>query len=814
MSQFAALRTILLRLVRCYRGAAFLLLCGWGLQVLISGSVAEDAPAAKTSPDTADADADDWSRYFGFEPVEITKLDWRSHSMVAGDFNHDGKVDLAIVNNAHSRIDLLMQRAGDKPATDPTKRTGKGRDANRIESHARFDLQKISLDRSISALAAGDLNGDGRTDLVMFGEPDRLVVRLQTESGDWSKKKTEIRLADVGTSTWTVSVGDVNNDHRDDIVVLGKRVTYLILQSDKGELQRPVELRNTGEKLGLGMIGDLDGDGRNDLFYSAVDQEKQVLCMRLQDGVGRLGPEMQMGVEDPRGVAIFDIDGKPGKEILSIDSRTNHVKVHQLERVPVTAEGLPGKPIQFGFGGTEGADQRDVAIADLNGDGLMDIVVTDPTEAQVIVFLQREGGGIDLGTPAPSYVGVDQVRAADIEPAPGAEVVVLSSKENTLGVCRNVDGRLKFPETLPMAGEVVAFELADLTGDGKSEIVALFKEKVDGKTKYTLSSVQFKPGEGWKSMGKDLPVTLTGDPARLVTVDANHDGRPDLIITIKGKQPQVVLGNKDGGFTQPPAVSGGVTLGELDASAISEGEITTTGDKTERALLVAQGSFVRNVRFDETNRWQVADQFHWSQTNSKIKGAVSLDLDGKPGNELVLIDTGAGKLRILRREGEQYRPWHEVDLGPFAFKGARVADLNGDKRPDLLLLGTGKFAIVYAGGADFRLKEIADYESKLKDITFADLAPGDLNGDGRPDIAVIDVESHLLEVVTWRAGKGLTPGINFKIFEEKGFHGESDHSRVQPREGLISDVTGDGRDDLILLIHDRLLVYPQDKGMP
>ena len=774
--------------------------------------VAADNPVP-VAPLPGDADTEDWSRYFGFQGVEITKVDWRSHSLVAGDFNHDGKTDLAIVNNAHSRIDLLMQKAVSEKSTEDKAKVARGRDVNRVESHSRFDLQRVSLDRAVTAMAIGDLDGDGRTDLVMFGEPDRLMIRYQTATGDWTKRKTEIRLPDVGTAAWTISVGDLNNDQRDDIVVLGKRVTYLILQSAKGELQRPIELRNTGEKLGLAMIGDLDGDGRNDLFYSAVDQERHVLCMRLQDNSGRLGPELQMGVEDPRGVLIFDVDGKPGKEIVSIDSRTNHVKVHQLERVATTAEGLPGKSIQYGFGGSEGADHRDVAIADLNGDGLMDVIVTDPTSAQVIVFQQREGGGIDLGTPAASYLGVDQIRAANLEGGKGAEVVVLSSKENTLGISRVVDGLLKFPETLPLTGDVLGFELIDLTGDGNPEIVALFKEKkADGKSQTSLSAVQFKAGEGWQKLGPDVEVKLAGDPARLVAVDANRDGRMDLMITLKTKPPVILLADKTGHLNLTTSGSGGVSLGELEASAIFNGEITRTGGNAEPALLVAQGAFVRNVRLDDTNRWQVADQFSWAEANSKVKGVAAIDLDGKPGNELVLIDSGAGKLRILRRDDEQYRPWHEIDLGAFAFKGARVADLNGDKRPDLLLLGAGKFAVVYAGGPDFRLKEISDYESKLKDVTFADLVAGDLNKDGRADLAVIDVESHLLEVITWRAGKGLSPGINFKIFEEKGCRDEGERRGLQPREAVITDVTGDGRDDLLLLIHDRLLVYPQDGG--
>ena len=52
----------------------------------------------------------DLSAKFGFSGVEIYKVAFRSGNMLAGDFNHDGKLDLIVVDNSHSRIDLFQQR--------------------------------------------------------------------------------------------------------------------------------------------------------------------------------------------------------------------------------------------------------------------------------------------------------------------------------------------------------------------------------------------------------------------------------------------------------------------------------------------------------------------------------------------------------------------------------------------------------------------------------------------------------------------------------------------------------------------------------
>lgn len=771
------------------------------LRQLLLGLVALSGTAAAQE----EASLVELSQYYGFLPVEIFKVEYRSHSLVPGDFNHDGKTDLALVDDSHSRIDLLIQRASTPAKLEELAKV------NDIRSHWRFEKKKIPVDREVPSLSAADLNGDGRTDLVYFGNPDRLVVRYQPASGEWTEKK-EFRVADVQAAAWTVATGDLNNDALADITVLGKKSTYVLYQKKDGTLTPPAEFRNTGADLGLGMVQDLNGDGRNDLFYLAKDQDERVLSGRLQDDRGQLGPEIQFGVKNPRGVALYDIDGQGGAEVLAIDNQTNRLRVLKLKN----PQPRPGEPatrlVQYGIG-TEGRDIGEAAIGDVDGDMLADVAITVPGAAQVMMFRQQRGSGLDLGTAYPSYLGAQQIRIADVDTLPGNEIVVLSTKENTIGIAKFAEGRLGFPETLATSGTIVAFELADLDADNHPEIVAVFQEKAGrGPAKYWIGAVKRTVAGEWEKFKfagdkTELEIKPEDTPQRLMAVDVNQDGRKDFLCILNGKAPLLLLTN-DAGVPEPVTVSGGVQLGDVEPGTIEFGQLQ------EPALLIAQGSFARQVRLDEDRRWQVKDQFNSTETNAKLKGVATLDLDGQPGNELVLVDSGLNKLRIFRREKDSYLPWREIDIGKFPFKSTAVADLNNDRHDDLVLIGQGRFGVLYSGQSDFELDELASYESSQKDAYLMDLAAGDLNGDGRTDIALMETENHTVQVVTRAHDGSLKLALSFKIFEEKSFNDRSRRGGVQPREGIITDVTGDGRADLVLLAHDRILLYPQDTGAP
>jgi hypothetical protein len=91
------------------------------------------------------------------------------------------------------------------------------------------------------------------------------------------------------------------------------------------------------------------------------------------------------------------------------------------------------------------------------------------------------------------------------------------------------------------------------------------------------------------------------------------------------------------------------------------------------------------------------------------------------------------------------------------------------------------------------------------------LVVGDLNGDGYTDVVVLDGGEQMADVLTFSQAERLLHALAFKVFETRMFSG-GDRQEFEPSMGEIADVTGDGLNDLILLAHDRLLIYPQAKG--
>jgi len=64
-------------------------------------------------------------------------------------------------------------------------------------------------------------------------------------------------------------------------------------------------------------------------------------------------------------------------------------------------------------------------------------------------------------------------------------------------------------------------------------------------------------------------------------------------------------------------------------------------------------------------------------------------------------------------------------------------------------------------------------------------------------------------LVIFDAGHKLVPANRWQVFEERTFRSRR-NDLPEPREAAVADVTGDGKNDLIVLVHDRILVYPQE----
>jgi hypothetical protein len=788
--------------------------------------------AASRKQPQASADVD-LGQYYGFKQVEVFKLEPRSSNLLTGDFNHDGLTDLVLFDNSHARIDLLLQRRHPGEASVE----GGSLSVNDVKGDGRFEHKTIALDKQLASMAVGDFNGDGRTDIACLGVPDRLIVYFQPVSGEWKERMT-MRVPDVAPAQWNMAAGDLNGDGKDDLVILGRQQTYVFLQQPKRGLTTPTVLMNTSEKLSLAQIADLSGDGKKDLCYLAGDSQDRTLCARLQDASGRLGPELQFEVDRPRSVSYAQLDPGPRRQVLTIDAQTGRLRILQLQ-LPTQGNDEPaGRLVQTGFGRQESGDSsRDFALGDVDGDGLTDLVVTDPEGAGVILFRQRKGAGLDPGLAFPSFAGAVQVRIAPLEKAGEQEIVVLSTKEKSIGISRFRNGRLTFPEALPIPDEEpLLLEVADLNGDKQPEIVFVSRVRQSRSSDYVLHALQRSKEGKWRpytfgpAKTSQIALDSSGTPTALMRFDATRDGRASFLLFQGSDRSPLVLASKSDGTLAPVPSDSGLRLGNVGPGAVFFTHDTafqapvprgtalretvlhdTVPHDTVPTILVAQENFARKLQLGNDQEWRVVDQYNASEPSARIVGAALINLDGKPGREVVLIDTGIRKLRILRREGDLFRPWKEIELGSFPYEAVRVADLNGDGRDDLLLIGRGRFAVLYAGKAVPVMNELATYETKLKKTFFADVVAGDLNGKGRPDLALIDTQSHYVEILNFDAEHQPHHAFHFKVFEEKSF-AEGHEGGTEPREAAIADVTGDGRADLILLVHDRVLVYPQDDG--
>lgn len=764
--------------------------------------------AVVSVPVTAFAADDDDGRlapYYGFLPVEVFKLASRSAHLTPGDFNHDGLMDVAVVDNSHSRVDLMLQQ---KSASARTKGRPSS-DVNETLAPWRFEHEKLPVDHEIAGIVVGDYDGDGRTDLAFFGSPDQLIIRYQPESGAWTRKWST-RVPDVNPSNSILATGDLNNDQRLDLVILGKTETTIFLQGHEGKLASPTTLLNTSDQLGLAQITDIDGDGRADLCYLAGDGTTRRLCARLGRGDGTVGPEYSFDLERPRSVTLANIDNKPGQEIIAIDSRQGRVRLSKVEMQERALDTLPERLLQFGFGRPGSGRDRSTAVGDLDGDGLADVIVTDGEASRLLVFRQHAKFGLDLGSPFPSLRGADQVRVADLDGKGNPEVIVQSTSEKAIGISTFTEGRIPFPTLVPIEGEPLAIDVIKEDPQGQPALVVLEAVKQGKETTHQIRFFHWNAAANSVALaGSPVPVTLKGRLEQLTHSDLTGDGRPEILIFQgAGKFPLIISVDATGKGTEIPT-SG--PLGPGTVGAVSTSLLTLD---RQSGLFVTQDNLARFVTLEPDQKtWKVVLQHSILESGTRLQGTALIELDGKEDPEVVIFDAGLKKLRVFQQAPGSLIPWKEVDTGEIQFRSFETADFNGDTRSDLLVIGTDKMEILFSGGSSPALKELGHFETQLEKTYPSDTVAGDFNHDGWTDIAILDTRSQYLEIVQYRPETGLEHALFFRLLEQKSFDNE-EGGGGEPREGVAADFTGDGATDLLLLAYDRLLLYPQDTTAP
>lgn len=780
----------------------------------------------------------DLSAYYGFGEMEIIKLDWGIEGLRIADFNGDGRDDIAVVNDTKAKIELLIQKEAVGPGETPVAVDPNDIDINTINPPTRFDEQAVAVSQKIFSFVCGDLDSDGMIDLAFYGEPKGLYVILQ-KAGEaeaeeprtlsWRTRK-KIKIDDGLVTSTVLACADLNNDGADDLALAGRDGVYVILQKEDGSLAEPVKYPTTGLTLGV-EVCDLNGDNINDLILVTNDKEKP-LHVRFGLETGQLGPQVQFFIERPLALEIHNIDDETGGEVLTVDAISKRLICYKFASDKEKDNDWPilFYPLTSG----EGSTKRDLAVGDFDGDGLADVVISDPAAAELIFYKQTAKLGLAEPVEFPAFADIEDLSSADIDGDGKVELGVLSIKEKIIGISKFEDNRLSFPKPVEITGEPSAMELADADHDGDIDCVYISKDANDIRhlrviydlgAKYERDNQRKKKRskKTQKSDGADFALELeelVSNPDGLKVLDVDQDGLEDVLIFVKYENPILVRQTEKGDFEV-------VDSPEAQASLIKEASlgsiaVANVDDKQGEELLIAQKNFARSLVFEDGINWNVVDQYNAKSTENNISAVAAFDIDGN-GKEsrpaILLLDSRKGQLQIIEADADNtYRFEKElnVDTWNAAAKHLKIlfAPLTGRKVKSLLLFDGDKFALITPPSDSYvpkRLERQFSYETKIKDGLYGNLTTGDINNDGRADIIMVEYSRNHIEILALDSDMKPVPTMRFKIFEEKGYR-DSKKSKVtlEPREMKIADVTNDGKNDLVTVIHDRIIIYPQD----
>lgn len=746
------------------------------------------------------------TNFFGFNGPETFPIDSFIANLRAADLDGDGLNDLVVANNSRSKITLLYNQTG-KTNAPATARARIKPELNELPPDARFRIESIASEKRIAGLVIADLNEDEKPDIAYYGEPRELVVQYNEGSNTWSNLK-RWPIDDGQLTPNALTSGDLNGDGQTDLVLLGENVVYLLAQTKEHALAEAERIPYSGAVKSVQVL-DINGDKRDDLLLVNWESTNP-FRFRLQNDAGQLGPEAHFSLPPIRSYWADDLDGDSKTEVITIAQNSGRAQISNFVR-------KKAEPLAGGF--AEGQfsvlplikttkAKRGITWADLNADDLQDLLVAEPDSGQLTVFLQKPDGSLSESKTFPTLTGVSEVAVA--RDGKQTQIYVLSQDERQVAVSRyDGQGRVPFPTALPLEGRPLAMALLQ---EGAKATLAVILDR-EGKR------VLYIQGADGTARTHTLSESFKSNPSMLAWHDVNQDGLADLTVLIPYEKIKFMVQLPGRDFEETDVAPPG---GSVEQPWLSTADVDGDG-KSE--LLLAQKNFVRAVVLkpgaqgkDETNRnWSltVKDQISGASGNSRIVGAAPLRNTTNKVASLFLLDAERKALTLCERDTNGV--WQVVRnvLLPFtefhALQSLRLGEATrgASAENSIGFLGVNAIGWMSLAGQTWQFSELDGYETPIKDGHLHDVVSGDLDQDKRKDLVFLETGKNHLDLVIFDKHGKLNPTTRWQVFEERTFRGRRG-DQPEPREALIMDVTGDKRNDLVVIVHDRVLVYPQE----
>ncbi len=461
-------------------------------------------------------------------------------SVALADFNHDGKLDIAIANSSSGDVTVFL---------------GKG-------DGTFFPAKNFLAIAKAVSLAAADLNGDGKLDLAIASSNGSFVSLLGNGDGTF-QAPTLAWPAAPGLSY--IALGDFNGDGIPDAALASRQNGTVSLALGRGDGSfSPVVTYPVAPQPSSLIVMDVNDDQKLDLlvatgnpFLIAGDRVSGDVSVLLGNGDGTLrSAALNNAGNQPVSVSAADFNRDHLLDIVTANSSSNDVSVLLAQpggkfltanSVPIglSSAGLPSQPSA-------------VLAVDINKDNKSDLVVADHGANDIAVLFGIGNGTFQSPIRFPTGNNPSAIITADFNGDTVPDLAIANFDNNGSGdvtIYIGAGGTLHLAPTLTAGTHPIQLASADFNKDGYADLAVVNS----GTFGADLGGISLFLGNGDSTFQPAVNLTAGVDPTSLAVADFNLDGSPDIAVlstntTTGASRIDLLMGHGDGTFAPPVTV--------------------------------------------------------------------------------------------------------------------------------------------------------------------------------------------------------------------------------------------------------------------